>query len=189
MYKLLTKLSSILVTTFLSAGLLTAAEKTITIGMQLEPPNLNPTGGAAAAIDEIVYANLFEGLTRYTSEGSIAPALAKSWDISSDGKSYTFHLQKNVLFHDGTVMDASDVKFSLNRARGDESTNAQKALFIGISDIDIIDQHTVKVNLTAPNGSFITNMAWGDAVIVAKESIDLAETKPVGTGPFKFSNG
>ncbi len=187
MYKLLTKLSSILVTTFLSAGLLTAAEKTITIGMQLEPPNLNPTGGAAAAIDEIVYANIFEGLTRYTAEGSIAPALAKSWDISSDGKSYTFHLQKNVLFHDGTVMDASDVKFSLNRARGDESTNAQKALFIGISDIDIIDQHTVKVNLTAPNGSFITNMAWGDAVIVAKESIDLAETKPVGTGPFKFA--
>ena len=51
----------------------------------------NPTGGAAGAIDQVVYANIFEGLTRYQADGSIAPALAKSWDISDDGLSYTFH--------------------------------------------------------------------------------------------------
>ena len=60
-----------------------AAQTDITIGMQLEPPNLDPTGGAAGAIDQVVYANIFEGLTRYQADGSIAPALAKSWDISS----------------------------------------------------------------------------------------------------------
>lgn len=53
-----------------------AAQTSITIGMQLEPPNLDPTGGAAAAIDEVVYANVFEGLTRYQADGSVAPALA-----------------------------------------------------------------------------------------------------------------
>ncbi|MEO0693963.1 MAG: ABC transporter substrate-binding protein, partial [Pseudomonadota bacterium] len=60
----------------LVAGTGLAQQTDITIGMQLEPPNLDPTGGAAAAIDEVVYANVFEGLTRYQADGSIAPALA-----------------------------------------------------------------------------------------------------------------
>ena len=110
-----------------------AARTDIVIGMQLEPPNLDPTGGAAAAIDEVVYANVFEGLTRYRPDGSIAPALAESWDISDDGLVYTFHLHAGVKFHDGTDMNADDVKFSLDRARAEGSTNAQKALFKGIA--------------------------------------------------------
>jgi len=162
-------------------------QDSITDGMQLEPPNLDPTGGAAAAIDEVVYANIFEGLTRYQADGSIAPALAKSWDVSEDGLEYTFHLQSGVSFHDGTQMNAEDVKFSLDRARAEDSTNAQKALFAGIADVAVMDDLTVKVTLSAPNGGFITNMAWGDAVIVAPESIENAATAPVGTGPFKLS--
>lgn len=162
------------------------AQTSVTIGMQLEPPNLDPTGGAAAAIDEVVYANIFEGLTRYQADGSIAPALAQRWDISEDGTQYTFYLQQGVTFHDGTTLDAGDVKFSLDRARAEDSTNAQKALFAGIEAVDVIDDLTVKVTLSAPNGAFITNMAWGDAVILAPESADQAATKPVGTGPFRL---
>ena len=162
------------------------AQTTITVGMQLEPPNLDPTGGAAAAIDEVVYANVFEGLTRYQSDGSIAPGLAESWTISDDGLTYTFNLRSGVTFHDGSAMDAEDVKFSLDRARAEDSTNAQKALFAGIASVDVVDATTVTVTLDAPNGGFITNMAWGDAVIVAPESVDQAATAPVGTGPFKF---
>lgn len=159
----------------------------ITIGMQLEPPNLDPTGGAAAAIDEVVYANIFEGLTRYQADGSIAPGLAASWEISDDGLVYTFALRDGVTFHDGSAMTAEDVKFSLDRARAEDSTNAQKALFAGIADVSAVNDLTVQVTLSAPNGGFITNMAWGDAVIVAPESVDSAATNPVGTGPFKFS--
>ena len=55
------------------------------VGMQLEPPHLDPTAGAAAAIDEVVYANVFEGLTRFAPDGSILPALAESWEIAPDG--------------------------------------------------------------------------------------------------------
>ncbi|MBT8474033.1 MAG: ABC transporter substrate-binding protein [Alphaproteobacteria bacterium] len=171
----------------LLAGSAFAQQTDITIGMQLEPPNLDPTGGAAAAIDEVVYANVFEGLTRYQADGSIAPALAASWEISDDGLTYTFTLQEGVMFHDGTAMTAEDVKFSLDRARAEDSTNAQKALFAGIADVEAVDDTTVRITLSSPNGGFLTNLAWGDAVIVAPESVENAATSPVGTGPFKFS--
>ena len=171
----------------MNASVAFAAQTSITVGMQLEPPNLDPTGGAAAAIDEVVYANIFEGLTRYQADGSVAPALAKSWMISDDGLVYTFSLHDGVTFHDGSAMDAADVKFSLDRARAKDSTNAQKRLFTGIASVDVVDPLTVRITLSNPDGGFITNLAWGDAVIVAPESIDDAKTAPVGTGPFTMS--
>ncbi|SPH24497.1 Periplasmic dipeptide transport protein [Defluviimonas aquaemixtae] len=172
----------------LTAGMAFAAEDTITLGMALEPPGLDPTAGAAAAIDEVVYANIFEGLTRFGPDGAVRPALATSWDIEEDGKIYVFHLQDGVTFHDGTAMDGEDVKFSLDRARAEDSANAQKALFAGIEAVEVVDPLTVKVTLSSADGSFPFNMAWGDAVIVAPESIDGAATNPVGTGPFRFSS-
>lgn len=163
-----------------------AAKTSVTVGMQLEPPTLDPTSGAAAAIDEVTYANLYEGLTRFAENGSIIPDLAKSWDISKDGLTYTFHLHDGVTFHDGTKMTASDVKFSLDRARAPDSTNAQKPLFADIKSVEVVDPLTVKVTLTRPNGSFLFNMAWGDAEIVSPKSAKDNATHPVGTGPFMF---
>lgn len=165
-----------------------AAQSDITIAIQLEPPHLDPTSAAAGAIDSVLYSNVFEGLTRFASDGAIIPGLAKSWDISADGTEYTFHLNSGVSFHDGSAMDADDVKFSLDRARGEDSTNAQKALFAGITDVSVVDSTTVKVTLGQANGSFLFNMAWGDAVIVAPESIEGIKNNPVGTGAFKFVN-
>ncbi|KAJ54973.1 ABC transporter substrate-binding protein [Actibacterium mucosum KCTC 23349] len=171
----------------LSASAALAAQDTITLGAVLEPPNLDPTGGAAAAIDEVVYSNIFEGLTRFAADGSIIPGLATSWTVSDDGLTYTFNLADGVTFHDGTTMDGDDVKFSLDRARAEDSTNAQKALFAGIADVTVVDPLTVQVTLSAPDGAFPFKMAWGDAVIVAPESVDTAANAPVGTGPFKLS--
>jgi peptide/nickel transport system substrate-binding protein len=165
-----------------------AARTDISVGMVLEPPNLDPTAGAAAAIDEVVYANIFQGLTRFTADGEVVPDLAKSWEISKDGLTYTFDLQEGVTFHDGSSFDAEDVKFSLDRARADDSTNAQKALFTGISNVEVVDPQTVKVTLSEPNGSLLFNLAWGDAVIVAPETADRNTTDPVGTGPFRFED-
>ncbi len=171
----------------LSAGAL-AAQDSITVAIQLEPPNLDPTGGAAQAIDSVLYSNVFEGLTRFMADGSVVPGLAESWEISEDGREYTFALREGVTFHDGTAFDAEDVKFTLDRARADDSTNAQKVLFEGITQVEVIDPLTVKVTLDGPNGSFLFNLAWGDAVVVAPESIEDIASNPVGTGPFKFDN-
>jgi peptide/nickel transport system substrate-binding protein len=165
-----------------------AARTDLVLGIPLEPPHLDPTAGAAAAIDEVLYANVFEGLTRIGARGEVLPALAESWTVSDDGKVYTFKLHTGVKYHDGTDFNADDVKFSLDRARADDSTNAQKGLFAAIETVDVIDPATVKVTLKNPQGSFLYNMGWGDAVIVAPESAETNKEKPVGTGPFKFDN-
>ena len=115
------------------------AQGQLTIGVPLEPPNLDPTSGAAGAVDSIVYGNVFEGLTRITQSGDVAPALAESWGVSADGLSITFRLRRGVRFHDGTTFDADDVRFTLARALAPESTNAQKALLGPISQVDVLD--------------------------------------------------
>lgn len=165
-----------------------AARTDLVMGVVLEPPHLDPTAGAAAAIDEVVYANVFEGLTRIGSDGSVQPALAESWEVSDDGKVYTFKLRSGAKFHDGSDLDSGDVKFSLDRARGEDSVNAQKPLFAQIDTVEAVDATTVKVTLKQPQGSFLYNMGWGDAVIVAPESAEGNKANPVGTGPFKFDS-
>ncbi|MFK7869447.1 MAG: ABC transporter substrate-binding protein [Roseobacter sp.] len=181
------KLTSALGSLFLAASLQAALAQTdITVGLQLEPPHLDPTSAAAGAIDQVLYANVFEGLTRFTADGAVVPALAESWEISDDGLTYTFTLHAGVTFHDGTTMDAEDVKFTFDRILAEDSTNAQKALYAAIASVDVIDPTTVQFTLSEQNGSMLFNLAWGDAVIVAPESIETIKQQPVGTGPFKF---
>ena len=169
------------------AGSSLAAKDSVILGVGLEPPHLDPTANAAAAIDEVVYANVFEGLTRINRNGEVKPALAESWDVSEDGKTYIFNLRTDAKYHDGTDFDAEDVKFSLDRARAEDSTNAQKGLFKAIENVEVINPSRVKITLSTPAGNFLFNMGWGDAVIVAPESADNNKTNPVGTGPYKFS--
>ena len=165
------------------------AQTDATIGLQLEPPHLDPTSAAAGAIDQVLYANVFEGLTRFASDGSVTPGLAASWDISEDGLTYTFKLQDGVTFHDGTTLEASDVVFSLDRARAEDSVNAQKALFEGIESVEAVDDLTVKITLTAKSGSFLFILAWGDAVIVAPESIEGIKSAPSARARSNSPNG
>lgn len=170
----------------LAWGAAAQAKDTLVMGMVLEPPHLDPTAGAAAAIDEVVYANVFEGLTRIDGDGAVRPALAESWTVSDDGLVYTFKLHEGVTFHDGTTFDSGDVMFSLERAMAPDSVNAQKGLFEPIAKVEAPDAATVVVTLKRPTGSFLFDMGWGDAVIVAPESAADNKTNPVGTGPFRF---
>ena len=182
-----------LMTGVASAALVAAAttalaKDDITVAMQLEPPHLDPTSAAAGAIDSVLYTNVFEGLTRFMGDGSVVPGLAESWEISEDGLTYTFKLREGVTFHDGTTMDAEDVKFTLDRINAEDSANAQKALYSAISEVNVIDPQTVEVKLSEPNGNMLFNLAWGDAVIVAPESVETIKQTPIGTGAFKFEN-
>ncbi len=186
MARALRLLVAVLVTAFLVPAAGAYDRSRLVIAMALEPPHLDPTAGAAAAIDEVVYVNVFQGLVRIDRDGRIQPALAASWDIADDGLTYTFHLRDGVAFHDGTAFDSADVKFSLDRARADDSTNAQKGFFAPIAAVATPDALTVRLTLAQPTSRFLFDMASGDAVIVAPESAASNATDPVGTGPFRF---
>ena len=159
------------------------------LGMTLEPaPGLDPTMAPAAAIGEIVHYNILEGLTKINMNGSVTPLLAESWSIDPDGKVYTFKLRKGVKFTDGEAFDASDVKFSFERAKAPASTNkAKKAVFDNISRIDTPDPSTVIVVLNQPDGNFLFRMGENTAVILDPKSAATTATQPVGTGPFTLA--
>lgn len=165
-----------------------AADDSITLGMPLEPPVLDPTASAAAAVKEVTYDNIFQGLTRITEAGTVAPLLAKSWTISPDGLTYSFALQTGVTFHDGAPFDCSNVKFSYERAQAPDSTNAQKGFFEPIAGIACPDPAHAVITLKRPTGLFLNNMAAGDASIFSPASVATNKTHPIGTGPFMFKS-
>lgn len=163
-----------------------APQSRIVLGVPLEPPHLDPTTGAAAAVDEITYANIFEGLTRLTPNGTVAPQLAESWSTSPDGLSWTFRLKRDVNFSDGTPFTADTVRFSLMRIVAEGSTNAQKALFAPIRAVDVVDPATVTIRLSRPVANLPYLLAWGDAAMVSPASAATNATTPVGTGPYRL---
>ncbi len=164
-----------------------AAQQTeVRIGVALEPPILDPTAGAAEAIDIVVYQNVFEGLTRVDQNGAVQPGLATDWTISEDGLTYTFTLAGGVTFHDGSTFDADDVKFTFERILGPDSVNAHKEFYEPIESVTVIDPLTVELKLSRQIGNLLFDLGRGDAVIVAPESADNNANEPIGTGPFAF---
>lgn len=182
-----------LVLAFISAASLAHAQArkdSAVIGMVLEPvAGLDPTAAPAAAIGEVVHYNVLEGLTKINVDGSVTPLLAESWEISPDGKSYTFKLRRGVKFQDGEALDASDVKFSFERAKAEGSTNkAKKGVFDNMARIDAPDPQTVVLTLDKPDGTLLFRLGENTAVILDPKSAPTTASKPVGTGPYKFDN-
>lgn len=163
-----------------------AADRPVTVGMTLEPPHLDPTAGAAAAIKEVTLYNIFETLTRITETGAIVPGLAERWEVSEDGLTYRFFLRQGVRFHDGSPFTAADVQFSYDRARADDSVNAQKGFFAAIDSIETPSEHEVVIRMSRQDGLFLFNMGQGDAAIVSPATAEDNRTQPIGTGPFRF---
>ena len=162
----------------------------VVLGMVLEPaPGLDPTMASAAAIGEVVHLSVLEGLTKIGMDGTVSPLLAESWSVDPDGKVYSFKLKRGVKFHDGEAFDASDVKFSFERAKAEGSTNkAKKSVFDNISRIETPDPHTVILVLNQADGNFLFRMGEATAAILDPKSAAGTATRPVGTGPFKFED-
>jgi len=163
-----------------------AAKDSLNVAMTLEPPGLDPTTGAAAAIAQITLYNIYEGLTRVNEDATVSPMLAESWTVSDDGKVYTFKLRKGVKFHDGTDFDSGDVKFTYERNAAEDSQNKRKKYFTNMASVEAPDAHTVVVALKESRPTFLFNMGESTAVIVNEEAAATNATNPVGTGPFKF---
>jgi peptide/nickel transport system substrate-binding protein len=121
----------------------------------------------------------------------LIPDLAERWDISKDGKVYTFHLRRGVKFHHGKPLAAEDVKASWDRIISPPKGvfSVRKLIFEAIGGIEAPDAQTVRFVLKRPNWSLLTNMAHGWNVIFPKDILDAKgdmKRDVVGTGPFKF---
>lgn len=156
------------------------------IGTQLEPPVLDPTANPAAAISEVLYGNVYEGLVQFAADGSVLPRLALSWEISGDGLTYVFHLKGGVRFHDGSEFDAAAAKYSLERILAPGSTNPQRARLRAIRAVEAIDPLTLRVLLSRRSGGLLQSLAFGSAVMVSRTSAMKNSLQPTGTGPFRF---
>ena len=87
---------------------------TVTIGLKLAPVSLDIRHQSGSAIEQVLIGNVYEALLSRDSDNKVQPGLAKSWDISKDGKTYTFHLNQNMTFSNGDKLDADDVAWSIN---------------------------------------------------------------------------
>ena len=179
-------LAPLLLALLTAAPVRAAPRDTLVLGMTVEPTGLDPTIAAPTTIREVTWGNVFEGLVTLDPAGRIVPQLAESWTISPDGLTYRFALRPGVRFHNGVPFNAGTVKFTLDRARGADSTNAQKQFFMPIAAVDAPDPGSVVITLKQPAGFFLEWLAWGDAAMVEPSSVATNRTAPVGTGPFRF---
>src|SRR5436305_4351242 len=156
----------------------------VVMGMTLEPPGLDPTTAAAAAVAEVTLYNIYETLTKINEDGSVSPLLAESWTASPDLKTYHFKLRKGVKFHNGEPFDSAAVKFSFDRNAVPTSTNKDKSLYQAFEQVTAPDAETIVVVLkySEPNLPFLLAQAGGS--IVAPQTAPTNATPPVGTGPY-----
>ncbi len=152
-----------------------------------EPPGLDPTANTAAAIDRVVFSNIYEGLIKVNSKGEFIPGLATRWEVSTDGLIYTFHLRKGVRFHNGESFNARVAKWNIERAKGEGTVNPHPEYFKGITSLTTPDDFTLVATLGEVDALFIAHMAEGDAVMLPMQGYENTKSNPVGTGPFKFS--
>jgi len=153
-----------------------------------EPPGLDPTANTAAAIDRVVWSNIYETLVKVDDQGQFIPGLAEKWDVSPDGKVYTFHLRQGVKFHNGEPFNAEVAKWNLERAMGEKTTNPHPEYFRVITKIETPAETALKLTLEHADALFIAHMAEGDASMLPPKGYETAKSQPIGTGPFKFVN-
>jgi oligopeptide transport system substrate-binding protein len=148
---------------------------------------------------------IFSGLVKFDTQLKPVPDIAESWNVSADGKTYTFKLRKDAKFHDGRQVMASDIKYSLERACYPD-TNSQTAStylsdIIGVQDalkgktrdlagVKVIDDYTLQITIDAPKAYFLSKLAYPTAFVVDKKNVESGTNwwqKPNGTGPYKLT--
>ena len=163
-----------------------SVKDTVVIALPAEPPGLDPAMQAPSQVSEVVWENIFEGLTRFDPSGKIVPGLAESWERQGPNV-YVFKLRPGVTFHDGQPLTSADVKFSFERNVAPDSTNKRKRVFVNFASIDTPDPLTVKITLKEPSALLPFFLAEGTASIQSAATAATNRTNPVGTGPYRFT--
>nr|MBC7245394.1 peptide ABC transporter substrate-binding protein [Chloroflexota bacterium] len=167
-----------------------------------EPLTLDPALVEDAISAEYVV-EIFGGLVTLNEKLEVIPDLAKRWEISEDGKTYTFFLQEGARFHNGRPVTAADFKYSLERACDPRTGSTVAEVYLGdivgakeklagqaneIRGVEVLDERTLRITIDAPKAYFLAKLTYSTAFVVDQETVDQADwfKRPNGTGPFKL---
>jgi len=154
----------------------------VVVGVQQDIDSLDPHKAKAAGTKEILF-NIFEGLLKTDVNGKLTCAVAKDYSVSEDGLTYTFTLRDGVKFHNGNLVTAEDVKYSLERASGLLDGTALVSSLATLESVTVIDEHTVQVKTGSANLELIYSFT---TAIIPKGSGEAEGSDPIGTGPFSY---
>ncbi|HNB74388.1 MAG TPA: ABC transporter substrate-binding protein [Acidobacteriota bacterium] len=148
------------------------------------PKSIDPRVGNDS-VSARLHQLLFNTLVTKNDKLEIVPELA-TFEVSPDAKTFTFHLKPGVMFHNGKPLTAEDVKYTFDTLRDPNFNSAKKGDFIKVEVIEAPDPQTVIFRCKEPNSPMLVSLvAIG---IIPKDSGATAETKPIGTGPFKVGD-
>ena len=164
------------------------AETTLRIGLAEDPDILDPTL-ARTFVGRIVFAGICDKLFDITADLKIVPQLATGYSWSADNKALTVTLRSGVKFQDGEPMDAAAVKYSIERHLKMQGSN-RKAEIGAVASVDVVDDHTVKLNLSRPFAPLLAQLTDRAGMMVSPQAAEAAGDKfgnhPVCAGPYKF---
>jgi peptide/nickel transport system substrate-binding protein len=164
-----------------------AEKKVLNIGLDADPPSLDPSK-SSAFVDRQVHNSLYDKLFDLNGKGEIVPVLVESYEVTEDGKTYTFKLKQGVKFHDGTDFDAEAVKFNFERnmQKGTKRSGELKT----VKAVTVVDPSTVSIELSAPFAPFLSILTDRSGMMVSPAAVQKHGedylNNPVGTGPFVF---
>ena len=162
-------------TAIFGTGLMTpAGASTLELAVPASPSGLDPHIATAFSSFQVIEGTIYEGLTTLDETLTIAPGLAASWEISADGKTYTFRLREGVTFHSGAAMTSADVAASLQRVVREETGSPLASRLATLDAVETPDQNTVVVKLTAPTAPLLS--ALTSIAIVPARYLEDTET-------------
>ena len=140
-----------------------------------------------------IYLMIYDGLT-WDEGTSVAPLLADSWDISDDGKTYTFKIKENAKFSDGTDCDAEAVLFNMKRWVNDKRHESVTASMV--ENMEVVDKNTIKITYKTPSNAILKELTYPRPVRIlspASITMDTGDdfgtfTKPVGSGQWMLDS-
>ena len=151
-----------------------------------EPDQLDPNKTSAYFSFQVLE-NVYDTLVEPDANLEMRPALAESWNVSTDQLTWTFHLRPGVTFHDGSPLTADDVVFTYRRIIDEELSNVDK--LSAVTDVRATNPSTVVIRLKQPTPNLLTNLGgFKGMAIVQRKNVESGQiaTHPIGTGPFAF---